>query len=144
MDEDQPPQVAQLGSAECWRLLHRSGAGALATAADGQADVFPLNYLVDGKTLLFRTSPGTKVAALEAAPHAAFIAQGQDADGHWSVVMRGTVEMLTDEVEIIGSGALELVSWAAGAKRIFLRLTPARVDGRRVRRADLARSTLYG
>lgn len=117
--------------------------GALATAAEGRADVFPINYLVDGKTLLFRTAPGKKVVELTIAPHAAFIVQGHDPDGYWSVVMRGLVEILTDEVEVIGSGALELASWAAGTKRLFLRLTPSTVEGRRVQRADLDRSILY-
>jgi hypothetical protein len=47
-------------------------------------------------------------------------------------------------VEVIGSGALELASWAAGSKRVFLRLTPDSVAGRRILRSDLERSTLYG
>jgi hypothetical protein len=138
------PRIAQLGSQECWDLLHRSGVGVLGTSAGGKPDLFPVNYLVDGHTLLFRTAPGGKVAALEASPNAAFCVLGQDRDSHWSVVMRGSIEMMTDQVEIIGSGALELVSWAAGSKRIFMRLTPRGVEGRRISRADLARSTLYG
>lgn len=105
--------------------------------------MFPINYLVDGRTLLFRTAPGKKVSELVIAPYAAFIVQGHDADGYWSVVIRGPVEMLTDQVEVIGSGALELASWVAGAKRVFLRITPSTVEGRHVQRADLDRSILY-
>jgi len=143
MDEEQTPRITRLGSEECWRLLDGTGVGALATAADDRPDVFPINYLVDGKTLVFRTAPGTKVAELAIAPHAAFIVQGRESDGYWSVVMRGLVEMLPDEVEVIGSGALELASWGAGSKRVFLRLTPSSVEGRRVQRADLDRAAFY-
>ncbi len=144
MNDEQSRPITRLDAAECWPLLLRSGVGALATVADGRPDVFPINYLVDGHTLLFRSAPGTKVDELVASPHAAFVAQGQDATGHWSIVMRGQVAILTDQVDVIGSGALELVSWAPGAKRVFLRLTPESVEGRRVLRSDLERSTLYG
>ena len=143
MDDERAPHITPLSAEECWEHLDRTGMGALATAAEGQADAFPINFLADGRTLLFRTAPGKKVVELTIAPHAAFIAQGHDADGYWSVVIRGLVELLTDEVEAIGSGALELASWAAGAKRLFLRLTPPTVEGRRVQRADLDRSVLY-
>ena len=137
-------QIAHIPHDECWSLLHRSGVGALATIAQGRPDLFPINYLVDGHTLLFRSAPGTKVAELEVNPHAAFVAQGQDAESAWSVVLRGEVEMLTDQVEVVGSGALELASWAPGSKRVFMRLTPSSVQGRRVPRSDLDRSVLYG
>ena len=133
-----------LDTDECWRLLLRSGAGMLATGAAGRPDLFPINYLVDGHTLLFRTAPGTKVADLETVPYAAFGVQGREGDDHWSVVIRGRVEALTDRAEIIGSGVLELVSWGAGAKHVFFRLVPTSVQGRRVLASELARATLYG
>jgi uncharacterized protein len=143
MNDTHPEQIIRLGADACWPLLNSSGVGDLATAANEQADVFPVNYLVDGRTLLFRTAPGTKVAELELAPNVAFIVQGHDASGNWSVVIRGLIKILTDQVEVIGSGALELASWAPGPKRVFLRLTPASVEGRRVLRSDLQRSALY-
>lgn len=139
-----PPVNARLRSGECWDLLHRSGIGVLATSAAGRPDLFPVTYLVDGGALMFRTAPGTKVEQLEENDNAAFIVQGHDGDGHWSVVLRGTVDIMDDQVEIVGSGALELAAWAPGAKHLFLRLTPSRVTGRRIQRADLARADLYG
>lgn len=142
MDEN-PPAISRVSTDECWNLLRRSGVGMLATAAAGRPDLFPVNYLVDGRTLLFRSAPGTKVAALEVQPHAAFGAQSADDDGHWSIVIRGRIDMLTDQAEIVGSGALELVSWAAGSKRVFMRLTPDSVEGRRVASADYPRGAIY-
>lgn len=144
MNDKKPQQITRIGSDECWRLLQRAEVGALATVAQGRPDLFPINYLVDGHTLLFRSAPGTKVEELEINHHAAFLAQGQDADGAWSVVLRGQIDMLTDQVEVVGSGALELVTRAPGSKRVFMRLTPSSVEGRRVPRSDLERSFLYG
>ena len=137
------PNVA-LREAECWALLRRAGKGVVATAADSKADLFPVNYLIDGETLLFRSAPGTKLDQIAAAPDVAFIIEGHGTDGYWSVVMRGTAELLSDQVEIIGSGALELAPWAAGEKRNFVRVTPQTISGRRVSRADFGRSNLFG
>lgn len=138
-----PPENARLRSEECWALLHRSGIGVLATSAAGGPDLFPLTYLVDGRSLMFRTAPGTKVDQLGVDDSAAFLAQGHDGDGHWSVVVRGKVAITNDQVEVVGSGALELAAWAPGPKHVFLRLTPSAVTGRRIQRADLSRADLY-
>lgn len=137
------PDVA-LREAECWALLRRAGKGIVATAADSKADVFPVNYLIDGETLLFRSAPGTKLDQIAIAPDVAFVIEGHGSDGYWSVVLRGTAEVLSDQVEIIGSGALELASWAPGEKRNFVRITPQAISGRRVSRADFGRSSLFG
>ncbi|MEO8093614.1 MAG: pyridoxamine 5'-phosphate oxidase family protein [Pseudolysinimonas sp.] len=144
MNDDETPPIARLTEAECWAFLHRSGRGILATAADAHADIFPVNYLVDGRTLLFRTATGTKLDEVEAAPNVAFEIDGHDGDGYWSVVIRGTAELLSDEVDIIGSGALELVTWTHGEKRNFVRITPTSVQGRRVPRADFGKASLFG
>jgi hypothetical protein len=129
----------RLTEAETWHLLEQTTVGVLATAAQGRADLFPVNYLVDGRTLLIRTSPGTKTVELSDNPHAAFAAQGTDRHGAWSVVIQGSAEQFTDEVDLVGSAALELVSWAPGEKHVFVRITPYRIEGRRMARADLER-----
>lgn len=144
MDSLTTPQITRLKDAECWELLHRSGRGVLATARDSRADIFPVNYLVDGSTILFRTAEGTKLDAVAAAPDVAFEIDGHDAHGYWSIVIRGTAERLSDEVEIIGSGALELYTWAPGEKRNFVRITPISMQGRRVPRADFGKASLFG
>jgi len=115
----------------------------VATAADSRADIFPVNYLVDASTLLFRSAPGTKLDELRSAPEAAFEVEGEDEVGHWSVVIRGTAQIIGDDVAVIGSAALQLQPWAGGAKRNFVRITPSAVSGRRLDRADFDRAHLY-
>jgi nitroimidazol reductase NimA-like FMN-containing flavoprotein (pyridoxamine 5'-phosphate oxidase superfamily) len=141
---DETRGLVHLDASESWALLHRSGLGVLATAADGDPDLYPLNYLVDGSTLVFRTAPGSKLRALHRLPACAFAAVGRDAEDHWSVVMRGPVSEITDQAEIVRSGAWELVTWAPGDKNLFLRLTPTTVEGRRATRAAIARAPLDG
>ena len=41
---------------ECWELLGSLALGRLVTYADGQPDIFPVNYVVQRRTVLFRTA----------------------------------------------------------------------------------------
>lgn len=129
---------------ESWKLLMRSGLGRLATAAGSQADIFVVNYLVDERTILFRSAPGIKLVELEEAPIVAFEVDGNDNDRYWSVVIRGTAELMSDQAEVIRSGVLELVSWSPSEKHEFVRIVPITVTGRQVDRALLHRARLSG
>lgn len=129
---------------ESWKLLMRSGLGRLATAAGSQADIFVVNYLVDERTILFRSAPGSKLVELEEAPVVAFEVDGNDVHRYWSVVIRGTAERMTDQTEIIRSGVLELASWSPSEKHEFVRIVPIAVTGRQVDRALFRRAGLFG
>ena len=139
-----PSSLGELSEAECWTLLHRSGLGRLATAAESRADIFPVNYLVHGETLLMRTAPGTKLEQMDEAPAVAFEADGHDAERYWSVVVRGHAKRLSDQARIIQTGVLELVSWVPTEKHEFIQITPTSVVGRSVERARFGRASLFG
>jgi uncharacterized protein len=47
---------------ECRRLLAGDEIGRLAVADGGAPTVVPVNYVVDGDAVVFRTAPGTKLA----------------------------------------------------------------------------------
>ena len=139
-----PSRLGELSEAECWRLLHRSGLGRLATAADSRADIFPVNYLVHGETLLMRTAPGTKLDQMGQAPDVAFEADGHDAERYWSIVVRGHAKHLSDQARIIQSGVQELVSWVPTDKHEFIQITPTSIVGRSIERARFGRASLFG
>ena len=139
-----PSRLGELTEAECWTLLHRSGLGRLATAADLEADIFPVNYLVHEHSLLMRTAPGTKLDQLTHAPSVAFEADGHDSERYWSVVIRGRATRLEDQAEIIRSGVLELVSWVPTETHEFIKITPSAVVGRAIERARFGKSSLFG
>ncbi len=138
------PSSEPMDVEESWNLLMRSGMGRLATAAGSQADIFVVNYLVHERTILFRSAPGSKLVELDEAPVVAFEVDGYDAKRYWSVVIRGTAELMTDQREIIRTGVLELVSWSPSDKREFVRIVPIAVTGRTVDRAQFRRARLVG
>src|SRR5207249_1081662 len=47
----------------CWNLLRSAQVGRLAVSIKEQPDIFPINFVVDHGTVVFRTAEGTKLAA---------------------------------------------------------------------------------
>ena len=59
-DMSTSPVVERLTPTESWRLLRQVSVGRLAVLDDGHVDIFPLNFVVDGDSVVFRTAMGTK------------------------------------------------------------------------------------
>jgi nitroimidazol reductase NimA-like FMN-containing flavoprotein (pyridoxamine 5'-phosphate oxidase superfamily) len=55
--------IEELGSAECWELLASQQVGRIGFVAEAQPVILPVNYAVDGTTVVFRTAPGGKLNA---------------------------------------------------------------------------------
>jgi nitroimidazol reductase NimA-like FMN-containing flavoprotein (pyridoxamine 5'-phosphate oxidase superfamily) len=129
-----------LGSSTCWELLRTVDVGRLAVLVDGAPDIFPVNFVVDHGSVVFRTAPGTKLdAALRDAP-VAFEVDGIDADERaWSVVLRGVAAERRGLDEALETVSLPLFPWHGDAKPRFLRITPATLSGRRFPIADRSR-----
>jgi len=127
------PGVRTLTDDACWELLRGESLGRLAVVAADGVDVFPVNYLVDRGTILFRTAPGTKLADLADEPIVAFEVDGADDRHRWSVVVRGVARRLDADDEIEGSGVLALATLTPTPKFNYVRITPRVVSGRRFR-----------
>ena len=136
--------IDELTRAECWRLLGNAHLGRLAISGAERIEIFPINYLVDDETILFRTAGGTKLTELERNPEVAFEIDGEDSRWHWSVVVHGTAASLVDPAEAIRSGVLELVTWTPTDKYHYVRLTPDDITGRRIDRHEFRRSSMIG
>ena len=130
---DDSPVVA-LGEHDIWALLRSTPMGRLAVSAGGEIDVFPVNYIVDEATLLFRTAPGTKLAELTAHDAVAFEVDGYGEHDAWSVVVKGTAARLDHQSEIDRADTLPLVPWIPTLKYTYVRITPTSLSGRRFRR----------
>ena len=78
----------------CWNLLRSAEVGRLAVSIKDQPDIFPINFVVDHGTVVFRTAEGTKLAAAVLGRGVAFEADGFDAGAGeaWSVVIKGRAE----------------------------------------------------
>jgi uncharacterized protein len=114
---------------DCLELLRSQSIGRLALVVDDRIDIFPVNYAVDGRSVLFRTNEGRKMRGADAA-EVAFEVDSIEQEVHagWSVVVRGEPEDVTDQVE---PGADAVRPWA-GRKERLVRITPRSITGRRV------------
>lgn len=126
--------VIQLDDLEMWSLLRATPMGRLAVAAGGELDIFPVNYVVDYASLLFRTAEGTKLLELTVHDSVAFEIDGYDETAAWSVVVKGTAARLDRQAEIDRADSLPLSPWIPTLKYIYVRITPTSLSGRSFRR----------
>ncbi len=55
-----------LDEAQSWQFLTEHRIGRLAIVIGGEPDIFPVNYVVDGRSIVFRTAEGSKMLARRA------------------------------------------------------------------------------
>ncbi len=117
----------------CWDLLASVAVGRLAVVSGGLPDIFPINHLVEDRSILFRTAEGTKLAAAVLGRAVAFEVDGFDpaAGVAWSVVAKGPAIELGRLAEVHASDDLPLFPWHTSPKPVYVRIRPERVTGRR-------------
>ena len=125
--------MEELSAAECWRLLRDHEVGRLAVSIADHPDIFPINYVVDGDGIVFRTGAGTKLAASVLGRGVAFEIDGYDpiAGDAWSVVVKGHARQIEHMIEYFEADNLPLFPWHASPKPDIVRIEPAEVTGRR-------------
>lgn len=126
--------VAVLSESACWRALADTPVGRLAVAIRGDIELFPVNFTTADGRILFRTAPGSKLAALAAHPAVAFEIDGFDDAAAFSVVVHGRAERLDHQDEIDEADRLPLTPWIPTLKYRWVRIIPAEVSGRAFRR----------
>ncbi len=129
--------VEELSREECVELLGRRDVGRLTIVVDGQPEVFPVNYALDGDVVVFRTDPGLKL--LRGSPaRVAFEVDEIDDDGGvaWSVVVKGTAREITEALDVASARerALEIEPFSGAELRHRVRVVPREITGRRLRR----------
>jgi nitroimidazol reductase NimA-like FMN-containing flavoprotein (pyridoxamine 5'-phosphate oxidase superfamily) len=133
--EDTNDAVVSLSEEQCWNLLARGELGHLALDADGDPDIFPVNYVIDGPRVFFRTAPGSKLAELTQHPRVAFEVDEYDDTHASSVIVKGVAERLEVQREIDEADALPLTPWIPTLKYRWVRIVPTQVTGRWFARA---------
>jgi len=131
---------------ECWELLATHTVARLAVDIGGQPDIFPINYLVDGASIVFRTGAGTKLAGAVLSRHVAIEIDGLDEHDHsvWSVVVKGLASEIDGMTERWAADDLPLYPWIASEKPNFVRIEPRLTTGRRFHVVDGAATTSTG
>jgi uncharacterized protein len=115
---------------DCWEMLANQSIGRVALLVDGQVEIFPVNYGLDGDGIIFRTNAGRKMAGV-ASGEVTFEVDAIDPKARcgWSVVVHGTARDITayDAPDL----RLAAQPWT-GSKDFLVRLAAQSVTGRRV------------
>lgn len=125
----------QMGEEECWAELRGAAVGRLAVRAADGVDMFPVNFTVNGHSIVIRSAPGSKLVDMAATSSVAFECDGTHGRDYWSVVVRGVAERLYRDTEIEESGVLRLATVTPMPTWNFVRITPTTISGRRFRSA---------
>lgn len=127
-----------LDAETCLELLRTQPVGRLAVAIREHPDIFPINFVVDRGSVVFRTAEGTKLAASVLGRGVAFEVDGldQDAQEAWSVVVKGRAVELEQMHELFAAAELPLFPWQAAPKHRFVRIEPVDISGRRFHVVD--------
>lgn len=123
--------VTELTGTECWNLLGGVALGRLVTTVAGWTEIFPVNFVVQRNTLLFRTAEGTKLLTAALNEHVVFEADDHNAVDGWSVIVRGKASLLSTSAELEDARRAGLYPWIATQKERFVRISPQSVTGRR-------------
>jgi nitroimidazol reductase NimA-like FMN-containing flavoprotein (pyridoxamine 5'-phosphate oxidase superfamily) len=130
------PTMNVLSSDECFQLLATHEIGRVGVLAGGYPLILPVNYRLDGTTVVIRTHQGT---ILQSAEHANVTFEVDDIDrgsrSGWSVLIRAQAEEVgeahrADLVERTHQTGVE--PWAPGAKDSWIRLITHEISGRRI------------
>jgi nitroimidazol reductase NimA-like FMN-containing flavoprotein (pyridoxamine 5'-phosphate oxidase superfamily) len=128
-----PNGLEVLDPAQCRELVGRNEVGRLGFVDGEGVTVLPVVYAVIDDQVLIRTASGSKMASVVARRPGALEVDNIDERRHtgWSVLVRGEMDLVTDEDEIAAIDATGLHSWGQTGSH-FLRLPLTEVTGRRM------------
>jgi nitroimidazol reductase NimA-like FMN-containing flavoprotein (pyridoxamine 5'-phosphate oxidase superfamily) len=123
-----------IGEDECFSLLRKAPIGRVAVVVGAVPAVFPVNYAVLDRDIVFATAPGAKLAAAIRGAVVAFEVDEIDRIDHagWSVVVTGPCEEVVDPVDLNRIARLHLAPWAKGDRERVVRIRTHLVSGRRL------------
>jgi len=116
---------SRLEADECWALLAEAEMGRIAWRGDDGIVVFPVNFRLDGHTVVFQTTDGGALSRLTEPTEVAFQADEIDAEAAvgWTVLVQGTTR--SGEAEKAGH-----ISWLDGERPVWVAITAGAVSGR--------------
>lgn len=130
MQTPETEPVTPMTEQECWHQMSALALGRLATSVDAKPDIFPVNFVVQRRTILIRTASGSKLSAVSNNPWVAFEVDDHDVERGWSVVVHGRAELLEYAADIALAEKAQVLPWTATAKPRFIRIDPTQISGR--------------
>ncbi|GGA66193.1 hypothetical protein GCM10011490_16090 [Pseudoclavibacter endophyticus] len=128
-----PASFTDFTDADCLARLSGKSFGRLAFHVSGLIEIFPVNYRLVGRRILFRTAPGTKLAGTIIASDVAFQVDSIDEETAWSVIAHGRARLLETADEIEQASQLPLRPWVQTPTQEFVEILIARAKGREYR-----------
>ena len=128
--------ISYLSDQECLDRLAEQELGRLVTYAAGVLDIFPVNYVVDGRSVVFRTAEGSKLTELTINDEVIFEVDDYTDTDAWSVVVRGTAQRLETSDEVRAADELPLKPWIPTLKYNYVRIEAESLSGREFRRGS--------
>lgn len=123
--------IVVLSDHESWDLLKSAALGRLVTQIGDQLEIFPVNFVTQGHTVLFRTAEGTKLFGTVMNDQVVFEVDDHTVAEGWSVIIRGTARVLSSSDELLEAERAQLLTWTATEKLRYVRITPHELSGRR-------------
>ncbi len=124
-----------LGFDECLDRLRRTPIGRLGFVSAGESVILPVNHALDGDFVVFRSRPGSKLDVAVTSGNVAYEIDGYDDSTRtgWSVLVKGTAEVVYDRAETARYSHLGLHSWAdrEGSGQ-WVRIRPLEITGREI------------
>jgi uncharacterized protein len=125
--------ITILSESESWQLLASQALGRLVTSVGGQPEMFPVNFVVQHRTVLFRTAEGTKLVSSAINNRVLFEADDHNVAEGWSVIVKGAARTLRTSDEIAEAERAQLLPWTGTPKLHYVRIVPTQITGRRFR-----------
>jgi nitroimidazol reductase NimA-like FMN-containing flavoprotein (pyridoxamine 5'-phosphate oxidase superfamily) len=132
--------LEELDTEECLRLISPGGVGRVGFNTPDGPTVLPVNYTMDGRAVLFRTAFGgpmdkdlsTGIRGVEL--KIAFEVDHIDTAARegWSVLIQGAAHRVSEE-ELATLSSPVAEPWAGGERRLYIRVDPVQLTGRRIR-----------
>jgi len=124
------------------RLISPGGVGRLAYTGRFGLAVLPVNYRLHEGCIVFRTAQDSPTdedlrTGIEGAEYqAAFEIDHADlaAREGWSVLIQDPAHHVESETERASVSEAGVEPWPGGVRELYLRIIPARISGRRIRR----------
>lgn len=128
--------LVELTPEESYALLASVPVGRIVYTDHALPAIQPVNFVLDGPDVVFRTAEGSKLAVAASRAVVAFEVDWFDAEARsgWSVVLVGRTFEVTEPVERQRLLDLPLVTFVPGVRDRVIKVVPRIVTGRRIAR----------
>jgi uncharacterized protein len=124
-----------LSDTECRTLLAAGAVGRIGFVDQGSPAILPVNYTMDGRSIVFRTGVGSKLSVGMMQRPVCFEIDNWNTMDHtgWSVLARGIADEVLDEDEVARLERLPVRPWSRPDLRDhWVRIMIEELTGRRI------------